>query len=653
MTQSLEAIKQAWEQFVFHGILEDSVNPVIAASWKRCKAMGVDIHEGMGSRVAACELQELLTKNKVLLEIARPIMKNLLEIVLGSHFALVLTDHEGRIIESIGDDIVLDRANRIRFVMGSLWSERAVGTNAIGTALAIDQPVQVIGAEHYCSSHHRWTCSAAPIHGVKGEIIGCLNMSGESAYANSHTLGIVVAAAFSIENQFALLHSYQWLDTTFESTTDGIIIVDQDFQVQRMNRGAAKLLGVGPEDLKAIDFQTLFQEINFDNSQEAFNRGETVYFTDINLYIRGKRIACSANIAPMILDDKIVGYSLGFREAKYLHKTVNKVTGNVAAYTFDSILTQNQRMKDLIAFAKRMARNKGCILIEGESGTGKELFAHALHNESDRARGPFVAVNCASLPRDLMESELFGYEKGAFTGALREGNPGKFELADGGTLFLDEIGELPLELQAKLLRVVENLTVRRIGGHYEKKLDVRIIAATNRNLLEEVRKRNFREDLYFRLNVFKLEIPPLRERAEDIPYCAEAFLKRLNQEHPGEQRQFSVAFLEDLQRRPWRGNVRELQNWVERAYYLTEGTWIYPREREVFPPVAGAAHAMAYEQASPSVEEMMKGHIEEVLRQSRGDVMLAAKALGISRASFYRRIKKYGIQLEQFRVSSQ
>jgi PAS domain S-box-containing protein len=653
MSASLESKLKSWNKFVYEGILDSSVSYDIAESWKRCRKLNVNHLEGTGKQIRPQLLEEIMEKNKVLLEIARPIMNNLLNIVLESHFTLVLTDRDGHILEAIGDDVVRDRANNIRFIRGSIWTEEAVGTNAIGTCLAVDKPIQIVGAEHYCISHHLWTCSAAAIHNVDGEVIGCINMSGNCNEVHSHTLGIVVAAAFSIEKQIELLHSYELVESMFESISDGIIVVDRDFNIKKMNQGALSILEIDKKEAEWLDFHSLFQELNLDTIEEYTKKKKGVYFTDFNLYFKNRRIPCSANIVPIVLNNEITGFSLVLKEIKYLHKTVNKVTGNVATYTFDSIFTKDKKMLELIRLGKRMANYKGCILIEGESGTGKELFAHAIHNQSKRSKEPFVAVNCASLPRDLIESELFGYEKGAFTGALKEGKPGKFELANGGTIFLDEIGELPLELQAKLLRVVENLKVRRIGGNYEKPLDIRIIAATNRNLREEVQKKNFREDLYFRLNVFKIHIPPLRDRPDDILMCAEAFLNRLNQEHPQHRKRYSEEFIQELKIYNWPGNVRELQNSIERAYYLSDEEIIKPKY------LLNLNENLAVEEIDKkidsvemvSIDSAIKHNIELMLKRCNGNVSEAALRLNMSRASLYRRIKKYDIELDCIRKS--
>lgn len=640
--------KKRWMKFIDENIIDSSVNPIIADSWKRCKKYGVDPFGGIGPKILRVKFEDILKENKELLDVARPIMANLHEIVIGTHFALVLTDKYGHIIETIGNNIVRDRANRIRFNLGSIWSEKAVGTNAIGTALEIDQPIQIIGEEHYCVSHHPWTCSAAPIHDEKGNVIGCLNMSGDSTQAHSHTLGIVVAATYTIEKQMALLRSHKLIETIFESTTDGMIVVDKNYGIKRVNERAIKILGIMKKDIYKLDARDIFKDINFLFDMDFYNKRKSAYFTDCNAYVDGKRIACSANIVPMITNDEIVGFTIVFKETKYLHKAVNKVAGNMATYTFKNIISEDEKMKQLINAAKRIARTNSCILIEGESGTGKELFAHAIHNHSNRAKGPFVAINCASLPRDLIESELFGYEKGAFTGALKEGKPGKFELANGGTIFLDEIGELPLELQAKLLRVLDNISIRRIGGNYEKKLDVRIIAATNRDLLKEMKNKNFREDLYYRLNVFKLEIPPLRERKGDIKLCANHFLNNFNRQNHQTTKALSDGFIRCLENYKWIGNVRELQNIIERAYYLCEDSIITEEhlpqyislymddytEKEVDIPIV-------------PIENVEKNNIINMLLKCEKNVIQAGKNLNMSKSTIYRKIKKYNIDLNK------
>ena len=274
------------------------------------------------------------------------------------------------------------------------------------------------------------------------------------------------------------------------------------------------------------------------------------------------------NIIPVRLRGKTIGLVLSIRDTKNLHKMVNTVVGYKASFTFDDIITKNDKMRNIIDFAKKAAKTNCNILIQSNSGTGKEVFAQSIHNYSSRCAGPFVAVNCAAIPRELVESELFGYEKGAFTGASKGGNPGKFELADGGTIFLDEIGELPLDIQSKLLRVLDNLKITRVGGTYEKSIDVRVIAATNRILEDEIESKNFRSDLYYRLSVMNLHLIPLKERKEDIELLAQYFINKLNAKNPCEAKYLDSSYIDKLKNYSFDGNIRELRNLVERSYYL-------------------------------------------------------------------------------------
>lgn len=643
----LNRIKSAWRRFIEEDIIDDVVNPMVQNSWKRCKELQVNHKAGHGRQADPHKMNYIMNKNRELLKVARPIMINLNDIVLGSGFVIVLTDDEGYIIESIGEERIKDEASRLNFCVGSPWTEEEVGTNAIGLCIKEDKPVQVIGAEHYCEKHHPWTCSAAPIHDDKGKLIGVLNMSGSCFKAHKHTLGIVVAAAYSIENELSLIKSHELIDTTVESISDGMIVVDKTYKINKMNNVAEKILGVKRENAIGTDIRSILRDVVFEdilNMKTSF-----LEKIDCDFLVGNKRIPCSAKITPVKTDSHLIGVVIMFKEMKYLHKTVNILTGNKARYSFENILTVNPSMKKAIKDAQKFAKTRGCILIEGESGTGKELFAHSIHNYSNRSEGPFVAVNCASIPRELVESELFGYERGAFTGAVKEGKPGKFELANGGSIFLDEIGELPLDIQAKLLRVLDSYTVTRIGGKHEKKLDVRIICATNRNLYEEVKKKNFREDLYYRLNVFKVNTIPLRYRIEDVDVYIEHFLDRLNSANFA-SKQVSDNFLSYARSYTWKGNVRELENVIERAYYLCDEDII----TEKYLPDEVYFHESAVTKEIPryqdiSIREAERQAIINALIKTNGNAIKAGELLEISKSSIYRKIKQYEIDVKQYR----
>lgn len=638
----LKGIEVAWDEFIKEERISSIVSRVVEDSWKRCKRNGVDPYGGKGSKVSDEVFFETLRINDDLITTAIPIMENLNSIVLGTGFVLVLTDKNGVILHVVGEKGVKEDASRLNFVPGSLWSEELVGTNAIGTCIKELTPIQTIGAEHYCKEHHPWTCSAAPIKNQNGELIGILDMSGYCLAAHKHTLGIVVAAAFSIENQLSLKQSYELLDTTVESILDGMMILDNDFKIFRVNKVGNRILGIKQGQLDGVDARHILGDKIFRDKNSFQGR------VDWDFSIGNNRIPCNIRITSIDIDKSMKGMAIIFREMKEVHNTVNVVSGNKAIFTFENILTENERMEKAIRDAQKFSRTRGCVLLEGESVTGKELFAHAIHNFSSRSNGPFVAINCASLPKDLVESELFGYEKGAFTGALKEGKVGKFELANGGTLFLDEIGELPLDLQAKLLRVLDDYVITRVGGKISKKLDVRVIVATNRDLLEEVRRKSFREDLYYRLNVFNVKIPPLRDRKEDVRILTEHFLKRLNFLYSTEKRVYA-EFFGDVKNCQWKGNVRELENMVQRAFHLCEDNVI---TKELLPCDLVEHWKESMDINMDTIKDSEKEVIIKALIKNKGDVIEAGNMIGVSKSSIYRKLKEHDINPKSYKQNS-
>lgn len=315
-----------------------------------------------------------------------------------------------------------------------------------------------------------------------------------------------------------------------------------------------------------------------------------------------------------------------------------------AMHKFTDIYTANSKMKALINYAKSVAAGGATILIQGESGTGKELFAQAIHNASRRANGPFVAINCGVIPAELIGSEFFGYAEGAFTGASKGGKPGKFEMASGGTLFLDEIGEMPLAQQVALLRVLETKTVSRIGDNKQIPVDVRIICATNKNLVKEIQEGRFRGDLYYRLNVINLHIPPLRERKEDIYLLIGAFIKKYGSHHFNKEKAFSDKQLMSLYEYDWPGNVRELQNIVERLMYMPDDNrdgiidyFIEDLERRELPIIKSEINVVENKQDE-------KSNIINLMATYEGNISMVSRKLGVSRNTLYKKLKKYGIK---------
>ncbi|WP_296561844.1 sigma 54-interacting transcriptional regulator [uncultured Acetobacterium sp.] len=442
----------------------------------------------------------------------------------------------------------------------------------------------------------------------------------------------------SQEMRTEIVDSYKLMDVALDSILNGLMIIDTELRVKKLNHKISELFQMTEEDILKLDMSDVLKDIDVvDNI--LINKRKFSY-SDITLFIGSRKIDCFLDITPVAFNEKVMGAVLVIRESKQVRKEINKLAGFRANYTFDKIITKNKTMLELINTAKRISKTDCSVLIEGESGTGKELFAQSIHNESQRRNGPFIAINCAAIPKELVESEFFGYETGSFTGAVKGGMPGKFELANGGTLFLDEIGEIPIEMQPKLLRVLDENKVMRIGGNYERKLDVRIIAATNRNLLNEMSKDAFRQDLYFRLNVINLRLLPLKRRREDILVLGQYFLEQLNQENSGGKKYFSEKFIRNLQEYKWEGNVRELKNIVQRGYYMSMGDQIddiqaLEKEKD--------DHTIYSQIEGETLKDLEKNSIEHALLINKGNAVKAAEELCISKATIYRKIKAYDI----------
>jgi len=634
MSLDIDTLKEIWAEFMYEGKLDPRVQPPVADSWQKCRAAGVNPNGGHGTKVDEVVFKSIVNANKTLIDTAAPIMQSVFGIVKRSHFMLVLTDAVGYILVSIGDEEVMSKTRDMRYQTGVLWNSMSVGTNAISVALDYDTAIQMVGPEHYCSSHHGWTCSAAPIHGANGEVVGCLNMSGDYAAAHDHTLGLVLAAAYGIEAQLSVLHSREVLQSALEVSPDAIVLVDTDYRPIWGNTAAQQLFGVDSDALMRMDVRNMLPDVSWSPSEWMADK--KFFADDIRVVTANGTVRCTAAISPALnYGTKTINVTL--KKQKHLIDSVNKMSGNHANYTFDDIITRDLGMRKTVGLARKYAQYNGNILIAGESGTGKELMAQAIHNAGSSAAGPFVAINCASIPRDLLESEMFGYEAGAFPGTAGEGNPGRFELANRGTLFLDEISELPLEFQSKLLRAVETHSIVRLGGGQELPLDIRIITATSTKLEEAVAAGRFRQDLYYRLNVLRLDIPPLRDRPTDIPYCAGVFLERLNKLNPEMKKSLSPEFIAGLMQYDWPGNVRELQNGIERAFYSCSDTVLGEDSlRFVMPP------RDAEEPAQPPLSGEA-GEILAALTVCGGSVDAAAEKMGVSRATLYRRIKKFGI----------
>ncbi len=659
-----EQLFTAWQEFVDKGqINKNWVRREIEDSWRRSRSLGVDpFCDNVPFSVGENEIEQRREAKRELLEISFPIMKNLFSFVEGSGFIVSLIDRDGVIIESIGDRETMALAAQNGLVVGAGLNEEYSGTNATGLALRLGRPIQVFAAEHFIRALHPWTCSAGPIYGHSGELVGALSMTGTYEKVHSHTLGMVVAAINAIEGQLKVnkvlenmlvINRYQ--NAIVDSISDGLIAIDEKARVTKINSAAASLLKTSADAILHFSINELlgYQNPIF----RSLQTGETINDEEVHADTKKGKIHCTVTCRPIRNpQQKIVGVVAVIREIRAVKQLVHRMVGAKARFTFDDLVGRNALYLKTVQLARTAAGSSSNVLLLGESGTGKEVFAQAIHNASDRAKGPFIAINCAALPRELIGSELFGYNEGAFTGAKRGGAPGKFELADGGTLFLDEIGEMPLELQANLLRVLQEKAVVRIGGDQVIPVDVRVIAATNKDLYNEVVKGNFRSDLYYRLNVLTVNMIPLRNRKDDILPLTGFFVEKINQRLGKQANVIHPETLDILQRYHWPGNIRELENVIERAIHVATGEVLTP---DCLPEEVLAASRLYLVRREPAVpakpqddvvvrnntKKPGKQNILDAIKRNEGNLTHAAKELGISRSTLYRKMEKYGIQV--------
>lgn len=443
-----------------------------------------------------------------------------------------------------------------------------------------------------------------------------------------HMAELIASKALEVTNIDRLIVMRNELQAVLNLIAEGVLAIDHMEKVTQINYAAEKMLRVKAQDVIGFHIDEILPGTPI---SEALLHGTGFSDREMSIWQKGRHHHYIINATPMIVEGVTKGVVANFREVTGL-----PFARTTAKVTFDSIIGNSQVMLELKADASKAAETSSTVLITGESGTGKEVLALAIHNESARFSKPFIPVNCAAIPEHLLESELFGYEEGSFTGAKKGGKPGKFQLANGGTLFLDEIGDMPLPLQAKILRVIQEKVVEPVGAIRSQPIDVRIIAATHRNLELLIAKEKFREDLFYRLNVFMLVIPPLRERPEDIIILANHLLKKYAQIFGKDTNVFAADAQKSLEKYNWPGNVRELENTIERAIVQASGKKIQkqdlPDKLQTYKP-----------SVSNNPEKQAIIDALNLFGRSLVGKRKTADHLGIGIATLYRKIRKYNI----------
>jgi transcriptional regulator of acetoin/glycerol metabolism len=577
--------------------------------------------------------------------------RRLYDLVRDQGLLVTISDPQGILVTMFGDHRTLVIADRLHFGPGADWSEKSVGTNAIGTALAECRSLQVAGYEHFCEGHHEWVCTAAPVFGITGEIVGCVDVSGPRTVDHSRALSLVMIGARAIERELFQQQMGAFgnlaegaIRSRMPTEMTGIVVLDVHGRIVFVNPTAGELLGRAVMHSAGVGADELFAW-----SSGAFRK---VSLRDMHrsgaLSVRFRpNPTFPVEAFPLVSPNGVFAgmvLAIWVRPSAGIRKPFPAAALSVDP--FQTILGESAPLKQAITMARRIASTGIPVLITGESGVGKEVMARAIHKAGSRSKGPFVAVNCGAIPAELIQSELFGYEEGAFTGARRGGASGKFEQASGGTLFLDEIGEMPLSMQVNLLRVIEEGHVTRVGGSRSIPVDVRIIAATHQDIDARMASGNFRRDLYYRIHGVRIEIPPLRQRGSDVELLARRFIEEMAPKLGRHVHRIDDDFFDALKSYDWPGNVRELRHAVESAIALmqaeTLGLENLPEAIRRNPRTAGSAQT-ATQSRELNLEALEKAAIQDAWRCLNGNVAQMARALGIGRNTLYAKMKKYRI----------
>ncbi|WP_284618896.1 sigma-54-dependent Fis family transcriptional regulator [Aquabacterium humicola] len=645
----------------------------IVQSHERCTAFGLSrIDRADHARVIRADLGVARERNRRLYEHAAPVMEMLLEQIIATESMIVLTDTQGTVLHSVGHDDFLRRASKVALAPGANWAEASKGTNAIGTALVTEQPTLVHADEHFMRENGFLTCSASPIFDPRGNMLGVLDVSGDQRSYHHHTMGLVKMSARMIENHWLSDHFRHALRLHFHARPEfigtlmeGILALGRDGRFLGANRCALDQLGISGAALRMTSVTSLLGvplAVLIDHFRQPLAAPLALHLPD------GRQVHVHARFnwptwhALGTTDDAEDVPATALVETPRPQPTTAPTIGQAAAPVTGLRYLHNgdPQMEAVTAKVRRVLDRDIPILVLGETGTGKELLARAIHQDSARARQPFVAVNCASIPETLIESELFGYEEGAFTGARRKGAVGKIVQAHGGTLFLDEIGDMPLSLQARLLRVLQERQVTPLGGGKAVPVDIMLVAATHRPLREMIAAQTFREDLYYRINGLVVKLPPLRDRS-DLDAIVQ---KLLRAECGGRLPALSEDVMALLRGYHWPGNIRQLANVLRTAAVMAGPDAVITRAHlsddfiedatlaaasaapvaaataaGVAAPAATATPEAAPPDGASTLEALELQTIRRILDECGGNISVASKRLGISRNTIYRKLR--------------
>lgn len=627
----------SWERFLSgsSSSRQQVVRSAITDSWQRCQQSDVDYRRGQAPvPIRDDRLQRLLDKRSRLVQAGASTMALARDYMLETGTVMVLTDADGIVLRLEGDTklALRDAVEKTHLLPGSNWSETTCGTNAIGTALQSGQPIQVHATEHFCSGIHRWTCSASVIRDpIDGAVIGAIDISGLSSSYGRPALALAISAAARIEAQLLQIE----LDARYR-------LLDQCFwMLPSSDRHHAVLFDSAGRPFKASgEMSQIMRDLGAPGGQSGFpklgSRDDQLLGASRPAWIKEEWLK------PVVHQGEHLGTVMVAPKPAASGKLLSSARGEAQA--FANTVYASPKMHSVVEKCRRVGISAAPVLLLGETGVGKEVFAHGIHAVSPRRSGPFIAVNCGCASRELLASELFGYVDGAFTGARRGGMAGKIEAAARGTLFLDEIGELPLEFQPMLLRALENGEISRIGETEVRKVDFRLVAATNRDLQAEVDAQRFRRDLFYRLAVVPVDIPPLRERCDDIPPLVDHFVAQTRARYGLADRRFAPETLAHLRHHDWPGNVRELRNLVESLMLTGNGDPIEPSDLP--DTIRGTERPCERKPSLSLAESSERDLISRTLRSCNGNVTATAAALGLAKSTVYAKLHRYDIRCD-------
>ncbi len=654
------AIESLRRRYLERGeVPQEGLAAPLLRSWERCIRLGLDLGErARPSNTTRGDLMVARERNAALLNHAGGVMEHLYEQIRASGSMILLADASGLILHGIGDPAFVDRAGRVALQPGASWSECQRGTNAIGTTLIERAPVEVFGSEHYLDCNGVLTCSAAPIFDCHGELLGALDISGDHRNHQPHTLGLARMGVRLVERRMFESEHARHAIVAFHARPEGVgglqeglLAVDADGEIVAADRQGRALLGLEAVrlSLRLGAFGNLFRS----GFGTVISRAARDPAALMELELRaGGRVYARVRVS--------LAWHIGLQAAQAAGKTPSPAAdpsrSGRSRITLESLATGDAGLQWALDRCARVIGRKIPVLIQGESGSGKELLARACHNSGPRADGPFVAVNCAAIPETLIESELFGYVGGAFTGARKEGAIGRIQQAHGGTLFLDEIGDMPLAMQARLLRVLQERCVQPVGAREAVPVDIALLCATHRVLSENVKAGRFREDLYYRVNGLTVQLPPLRERS-DLAQLVRRLIDG-SSNHPQPARiTVAPSAMAVLEAYAWPGNIRQLQNVLEVALALLDededciepahlpeevldGAGSAPAMRRAasVPAAAVAAGAGSARSRGRRPKDLDDATIRAALERFDGNLSAAARHLGVARNTLYRRL---------------